>query len=244
MVSPKKEIRHMTVAVVIPIYKELAEVNERYSFWQCTEVLVNHPIILAVPASLNTSYYEALTEKPLHIVRFDDAYFKNINTYSKLLTSKHFYRRFDTYDFILLYQLDAWVFKDELAHWTTQGYDYIGAPWLEPPPISSGKKPIINLSKWLNNKVGNGGLSLRKVKSHIKWCWWVSFVFRLLPKNEDMLWTLFVPFKKPDIKTALSFAFERNPGKSFVLTEKRLPFGCHAWEKYESDFWRKYIKKH
>lgn len=234
----------MTVAVVVPIYKEMAEVNERYSFWQCTEVLANYPIILVVPASLNTSYYEALTEKSMHIVRFDDAYFKSVTAYSRLLTSKHFYNTFRTYDYILLYQLDAWVFKDNLAYWVKQGYDYIGAPWLEPPSISAHKKPIVNLSKWLKNKVGNGGLSLRKVESHIKWSWWVSFLFRLLPKNEDMLWTLFVPFKKPSVKKALLFAFERNPSRSFVLTEQQLPFGCHAWEKYEIDFWKKYIKKH
>ncbi|MFC6103921.1 DUF5672 family protein [Olivibacter domesticus] len=234
----------MSVAIVIPVYKELADSDEKYSFWQCTEILHNYPIILVAPTSLNTSYYEALTDKPLKIKRFDDAFFKGVSGYSKLLTSRFFYQSFANYDYILLYQLDAWVFQDDLLNWTEQGYDYIGAPWLEAPPITSGKKPIINLSKKLVNKVGNGGLSLRKVNSHIRWSNWVSLLFKFLPKNEDLLWTLFVPFKKPSAKEALLFAFERNPAQSFELTQHRLPFGCHAWQKYQPEFWRKYIVKY
>lgn len=233
----------MNIAVVIPIYKELAEPNEKHAFWQCSEILHQYPLILVVPQSLNTSYYEALTEKKLIIRRFEDTYFKSITGYSKLLTSRHFYEAFRQYDYILLYQLDAWVFRDELALWAAKGYDYIGAPWLEAPPITSGKKPIIDLSKRLVNKVGNGGLSLRKVQSHIKWSFWASLLFTLLPKNEDMIWTLFVPFKKPSAKEALLFAFERNPEQSFLLTGKTLPFGCHAWQKYQPHFWQHYIKK-
>jgi len=234
----------MHIAVVIPIYKELADMNEKHSFWQCTEVLHPYTIILAVPQSLNTSYYEALTDKTLQVQRFDDAYFKDVTGYSKLLTSKCFYQAFTAYQYILLYQLDAWVFKDELAFWAAKGYDYIGAPWLEPPPITSGKKPLFDLSKRLVNKVGNGGLSLRKIQSHIKWSFWASILFKLLPKNEDMIWTLFVPFKKPKIKEALLFAFERNPERSFELTGQTLPFGCHAWEKYQPHFWQRFIKKY
>ena len=31
---------------------------------------------------------------------------------------------------MLIYQLDAFVFQDDLAYWCQQNYDYIGAPWL------------------------------------------------------------------------------------------------------------------
>ncbi|MCL4639448.1 MULTISPECIES: DUF5672 family protein [Olivibacter] len=234
----------MKIAVVIPIYKELADPDEKYAFWQCVEVLGSYPIILAAPHSLNTTYYENLADKPVTIQRFDDSFFKSVTGYSKLLTGKYFYEAFQAYDYILIYQLDAWVFRDELSAWAEKGYDYVGAPWLEPPPITSGKKPIINLSKRLVNKVGNGGLSLRKIKSHIKWSFWATWMFRLLPKNEDMIWTLFVPFKKPKAREALSFAFERKPRQSYELTGHHLPFGCHAWNKYQPDFWQQFIKKY
>lgn len=29
----------------------------------------------------------------------------------------------------MIYQLDAWVFNDELSSWCSLGYDYIGAPF-------------------------------------------------------------------------------------------------------------------
>lgn len=228
-------------AVVIPIYREIAEPNEKLSFWQCIEVLGRHPIILVVPQSLNTTYYEALVAVPMLVERFPDEFFKNVASYSKLLLSASFYDRFLQHEYILLYQLDAWVFRDELAYWVAKQYDYIGAPWLEAPPIPSNRKPIINLSRRLARKVGNGGLSLRKVSSHIKWSPWVRFIFYFLPKNEDMIWTLFVPFKKPQAEEALHFAFERLPRKSFELTNRQLPFGCHAWQKYQYDFWQHYI---
>lgn len=234
----------MTVAIVIPIYKTLISTEEKLSFVQCTKVLASYPIILVAPMSLNVSAYEELSSKHIAIKRFDDAFFKDIAGYNKLLTSKRFYQAFNLYDYILLYQLDAWVFKDDLRYWIEQEYDYIGAPWLDAPPILSGKKPLVNLSKRLVNQVGNGGFSLRKIASHLKWSWWVSLLFKFFPKNEDALWTLFVPFKKPSPKKALLFAFERNPKKSFELTQQRLPFGCHAWQKYEPHFWNKYINDH
>src|SRR6185312_14561683 len=59
------------------------------------------------------------------------------------------------YKYILFYELDAWVFRDELNYWCTKGYDYIGAPWLD-----SSTKQIVG--------VGNGGFSLRKVNSSIR----------------------------------------------------------------------------
>lgn len=31
---------------------------------------------------------------------------------------------------MLVYQLDAYAFKDELFFWASLGYDYIGAPWM------------------------------------------------------------------------------------------------------------------
>ncbi len=228
-------------AVVIPVYKELAEASEKRSFWQCSEVLKDYPIVLVVPESMNTSYYEALIDHPVFIERFPDVYFQDVISYSKLLLSRLFYERFLLYEYILLYQLDAWVFRDELQFWAGKGYDYIGAPWLDAPPMENKKRPLVNLSKRLVNKVGNGGLSLRRVSSHIRWAPWASFVFRWLPKNEDLIWTLFVPFYKPTVAEALRFAFERLPQKSYERTSHHLPFGCHAWQKYQPDFWKAFI---
>ena len=48
--------------------------------------------------------------------------------------------------------------------------------------------------------------------------------------------------KVPELKDAIDFAFEQSPGYLFELNNNTLPFGCHAWNRYETNsFWREYI---
>lgn len=64
--------------------------------------------------------------------------------------------------------------------------------------------------------------------------------------NEDLRWCwaaeTFTDFTKPDPVTAIPFAFEFHPSYLFELNEHRLPMACHAWERYEPEFWKAYIK--
>ena len=65
--------------------------------------------------------------------------------------------------------------------------------------------------------------------------------------NEDAFWSLELEhsrysLNKPQPQDALQFALERFPKEMFKKTGK-LPFGCHAWQKYEyEEFWSKYIR--
>ena len=65
------------------------------------------------------------------------------------------------------------------------------------------------------------------------------------PVNEDVFWSLWVPsffsyLKPADINTATKFSFEASP-ELIYQNVNCLPMGCHAWEKYNPDFWKKYI---
>lgn len=227
------------VAVVIPIYKPDLTDSEIKSFKQCLLVLANHPLILIGPNGLDTSLYESLAGRNLQYIPFSKKYFTSVMGYSELLLNKKFYCQFEAYKYILIYQLDAWIFKDDLSYWCQQNYDYIGAPWIISYNLLS-KNPL-HINNLLNNKVGNGGLTLRKIKPHMQWAWWVSLLFKLHAQNEDVLWSLAVPFKKPDLFKALHFAFELNPKKCYERIGNHLPFGCHAWQKYEPEFWKQFI---
>lgn len=242
MVSFNKEDM-IEVAIVIPVYRPIPSQAEINSLKQCIHILANYPIVFVAPKGLDLSFYMPYVEKHGNVttIFFSPSYFQSVTGYSKLLVSKIFYKQFTNYSYILIHQLDAWVFRDELKKWCALAEDYIGAPWLDAPPNTSGKKPIINFSNRLVKKVGNGGFSLRKVESHLKWATWASIIFKFIPKNEDIIWTLFVPFKKPCYLQALAFAFEMNPEQSFALNNNQLPFGCHAWEKYNPEFWNVYI---
>ena len=50
-------------------------------------------------------------------------------------------------------------------------------------------------------------------------------------------------FKIADVKTALKFAFECVPQYCFEQNNHNLPFGCHAWHKYDRSFWEPYMLK-
>ena len=48
--------------------------------------------------------------------------------------------------------------------------------------------------------------------------------------------------KLPDVETAARFSFETHPAHLYKMIGDRLPFGCHAYMKYDYDtFWSKYI---
>jgi hypothetical protein len=66
--------------------------------------------------------------------------------------------------------------------------------------------------------------------------------------NDDNFWAnrgphYYPQFKIPPIKTALRFAFECVPRYCFQLNNYTLPFGCHAWARYDRQFWEPYLLK-
>jgi hypothetical protein len=155
----KKTALKNLVNVVIPVYKQRLTINERSSLNQCVKVLSGYSITLVSPKGLDLmEYYVVYPDFKIEF--FDIYYFKSLQGYNKLLLSKKFYNRFKAFKYILIYQLDAWVFRDELKYWCQQNYDYIGAPWFEGWDKVSFNTEFIG--------VGNGGFSLRKVKTY-KW---------------------------------------------------------------------------
>lgn len=147
------------VNIVIPVYKEYITNEERISLLQCIKILSIHPITLVSQKSLNLDvYFNEYTD--FKVEYFDSSFFQDIQSYNKLLLSFEFYNRFKCYSYILIYQLDAYIFNDKLEQWCKQGYDYIGAPWFV------NFKPK-NASYFLGN-VGNGGFSLRRTKGFIR----------------------------------------------------------------------------
>ena len=65
-------------------------------------------------------------------------------------------------------------------------------------------------------------------------------------KIEDKFWANRGPhyypgFKLAPIDIALQFAFECVPKYCYRLNNNELPFGCHAWEKYDKKFWEPFI---
>jgi len=67
-----------------------------------------------------------------------------------------------------------------------------------------------------------------------------------LSRNEDYFWSdeavkYYPEFKVASVETGLEFAFEVAPRRCFDLNNRRLPFGCHAWHRYDREFWEPFL---
>lgn len=267
------------VCIIIPVYKEQPSDDEVVSIKRSFEVLSAYDFYLVCPEQLNISYYLDLNpnqESSLIVCRFPGSFFKSIQGYNRLLLSPFFYQRFVDYEYILICQPDAYIFKDDLMEWCKKKYDYVGAPLIG---------HYLDSSFSLKMRVGNGGLSLRRVQFYLRFFQSKRNVFssrqiasiidikkkpftrifvwllmslgwrnKPLPVaaswkyNEDDFWSGFLDnsqfaVNKPTPMEAIQFSFERFPSELFELNGRKLPFGCHAWRKYQFEsFWRAYIR--
>lgn len=164
------------------MYRATLAKSERASLERCLAVLGSHPIAIVKPATLDLS--TLLKAHPQLVCEsFPDRFFADVAGYNELLLSDAFYARFERFAYVLIHQLDAWVFRDDLLAWCSRGFDYIGAPWLADPHLPSRAALIRRALKrrvyrWLKRRArrepgmhytqyayasGNGGFSLRRV---------------------------------------------------------------------------------
>lgn len=115
-------------AVVIPVYRKDLSLYEQISMKRCHEVLGKHPLFFISPEGLRIDRDDWSSYG--RILYFHPEYFGNTSAYNRLMFSPAFYRRFADFEYILIYQLDSFVFKDQLSYWCGLSYDYIGAPWI------------------------------------------------------------------------------------------------------------------
>lgn len=266
------------VSVVIPLYKNFSSLSdyEYISLSQCKKILANHPVCFIGSKNLDMHPYIDFFDNNENISykTYDLKYFADIIGYNELCLSFFFYNDFKDFKYILIYQLDAFVFKDELEYWYKKEKDYIGAPLFESYTLASEDNFIVG--------VGNGGFSLRNAKKFYKIlrkikkinCFYkgikkikflrddqakrltklffglkqgieTDFIFGKISINEDIFWSQQIPhlfnLNIPTSSESMKFSFEVNPSLLYEMNEQQLPFGCHAWEKYEPYFWKQFI---
>lgn len=152
----KKEI-----CIVIPIYKEALNSFEIQSIEQCIKILSDYSIHFICPKGLNVIFYKVKFPEINNYCFFDENYFKDLKGYNRLMLSDSFYKVFIKYSYMLVYQTDCYVFRDELLDWSIRGYDYIGGVWFD----GFVGDPSLGAKLW---HAGNGGLSLRNIKTMIR----------------------------------------------------------------------------
>jgi hypothetical protein len=267
------------VAVVVPFYKEGLTADERVSLRHLEHFLGGHDKYTVSPDMLSAGL------PGFEVKQFGAEFFYNTLTYSALLLSRDFYQAFSEYEFILIYQLDALVFSDQLLEWCDRGWDYIGAPWIKCKDVDFVE----------NSRVGNGGFSLRRIESFLRVIDSPGYhlelnryqdalaghtgkqedrrgpgmrkriarrlklfdrqeaaVKNLVPRastfgmNEDYFWSFkarnyYPDFKIASVEDGLRFSFEVVPRQCYELNNRQLPFGCHAWNRYDRSFWKPFL---
>lgn len=238
--------RRASCVVLTPVYRATLEPLEEFSLIYSLRHLSGRHVAFIAPESLDATYYEQAFPG-VAILRYADEYFKSIQSYNRLLLNPDFYDSFleRGFDFTLVLQTDAILLRDELDHWCSQAFDYIGAPW----PL--GLDLTLNLdcfggdlSKNVRLIVGNGGLSLRRnaaCAALLQEFPQTLQMFLQSGSSEDIFFALAGSHSKhfvmPNERQASLFALELQPERYLAINAGHPPMGGHAWWRYNQPFW-------
>lgn len=259
------------VAIVVPMYKTSLNEDETISMLHLHRFLGDYDRYFMSPKGLKFKFEGFFSG--FGVKYFKKKFFKGVINYSELMLREEFYQAFSEYEYILIYQTDVVVFSDQLKEWCQKGYDYVGAPWFKdtlghgyefPDACGNGGFSLRNVEKsikairmlkkpWLHTLyrlllcVPNKIFRYKPFIFHVIKEWTESAPHRT-QLLEDRYWSFEVPKYLPDFKIpspdeGLKFSMEVGPEYCFKRNNNQLPFGSHAWAKYDRKFWEPYLLK-
>lgn len=231
----------MRAVVVTPIYRSDLSSDDRRALISFREKLSGYSRVAICPKGLDRGPVWEV-DRDIVFEEFDRRCFASWQSYNAFCKRMELYLRFKEYDYILLAQLDAFVFRDELSMWCSRGLDYIGTAW--PMNRSWVWHAIVSYGG------GGGGFSLRRVSAFIETCdTWGWFLRRTGRLNEDVVFasrlfrTMSSLRRQAGLTEYLRFGFDAEPERCLALNGGMLPFGCHGWTwSNRRDFWEPYIR--
>lgn len=257
-------------AIIVPVYEYPLRTGDQISLRHLREHLGHYTKVIIAPGGLKLDGFDDFS-----VVRFSPRFFSSVAGYNRLMLSRQFYLAFREFEFLLIYQLDALVFRDELSFWCEKDYDFIGAPVFSQVAGEEGLFLALN-----------GGFSLRRTAAFLKVlthrnCGQIDSACRGTPflernfltrgfkralltlhlsgianfipwllansdYNEDLFWSHYASLLDPSFRVApmeaaSRFAFEQYPERLFESIGGSLPFGCHAWRRWNPEFWKAFL---
>ena len=211
------------VVVIVPMFRAALRPYERQSIESLrTHLLGNYDVTIVTQQSALSEIRESPLCNGIRTELFS-ARFATYQGFNRLMLSHEFFLRFMDYSHMLIFQTDCLALHGDVSHWIDADIDYVGAPWVEKDPASGGLKIL---------GVGNGGLSLRKIRSAIEVLrcfastkqrlvvaakfalptipvlWHKCFLGRFWPRyhigsrNEDVFWSQVAPLIAPWYRVA------------------------------------------
>lgn len=241
--SSRSSQRYVTT---VPVYKTRPTQTEAFSLLQLRYLGVQN-VTLVCPEGLDLAAYLELWPE-LKIQTYAPEHFLSVQSYNDLVINPAFYEPFaKDFDYLLIYQLDAYLLSNQVLEFCNEGYDYYGAPW----KVGFPQYQFL-FNRWaiaLNKKrfyVGNGGLSLRKIASTLA----------LLKRKEGHIsktffmedaffgyWGALDPnFHVCPPLIAAKFSLEMEPDYWIEKTGS-LPMGFHGFEVWHKDFYNSLVQE-
>jgi len=262
--------KNKKVAVLVPVYKTSFSTDEKISMHHLRHYLSRYDIYFFVPEriknKLNAKNTKIITFPDKYFIS-TVAYSELLNLKDFYLPFKN-YKYILIYQpdaLVFSSNLDKWTQKgyDYIgAPYFRPKIGYLTCA--ENSPISGGNGglslrkvesfiKVIERAEKLSTRSSNKTrtrklwfiIAVLTNKARRKWLEAPPYCY---PFNEDGFWSFEAPkyypkFKVAPFKEALKFSFERYPAKSYLLNNKCLPFGTHAWARYDRSFWLPHLRK-
>lgn len=234
--------------IVIPIYKYDLYDYELLSINRILDLYINrYNIIYLIPNDFDIVFF--LNKNKLdkyytnsvmwYVISYDPYFFTSSLTYNKICMSSEFYSHFFNYKYMFLYQLDAYVFNDELEYWLSKDYDFIGSyeRFMNNYILQVIKSVLDNPDDYNYDKKGimmNGGVSLRKIQSCYKFlnqnkllCDRVFYDDSHVLEEDGFL--SFVEETSVSALDAIKFGYSHMCfDTSYAVNDYKYPFVCHS----------------
>jgi len=230
----------------VPVYKTIPSKSEALSLLQLRLLEVQN-VTLVCPEGLDLSHYLDLWPD-LKMERYAPEHFVSVQSYNDLVISPAFYEPFaKDYEYLLIYQLDAFLLSNSVMAFCDLGYDYYGAPWIKgfsQLRFLFNRWPIRLSSKRFH--VGNGGLSLRKIiptldllkrkKGHVSKSFYMEDAFFAYWGSIDPQFHACPPL------VAAQFSLEMEPSY-WINKTGVLPMGFHGFQVWHPDFYEPLLQE-
>lgn len=191
------------------------------------------------------------------LMLFDEEFYKAFEDYEYI-----FFYHLDA--LVFKDELESWVSKNYDfigAPWLPSE----ATPWVDKPMVGNGGFALLKVQSALRALETRKSLNIqyrRYDKFAITWFRINAFAKKLFSPDQlkkvplinhtiayenfiirnDLFWGVCAPtivddFDVPEVDIAIKFAFETVPRRCLEINHGNLPFGCHAWERYDRDFW-------
>ncbi|RAJ11202.1 hypothetical protein LX64_00811 [Chitinophaga skermanii] len=149
----------MSLCIIIPVHKPHLSPEDAAALQACAKHLKAYDTFLVFPKGMHTLAYLKI-HPALKLQPVPPQWLASVADYNRMKMQPEFYQLFRDYKYMMTYELDAYIFSDQIALHKGYAYDFIGAPVFEgylEAKTGAGFLPMLN-----------SGFSIRNIHSCLK----------------------------------------------------------------------------